>query len=109
MLVGEGRRREGARCDTGRRSHFRVQDDAVQELGQSSVEEQFRRGTDALLFVLAVINIISIYKIYISKYTNKIMTTKITLTESERVSYRESLMEPAADPASVACSRTGWP
>ena len=48
MLVGEGRRREGARCDAGGRSRFRVQDDAVQELGQSSVEEQFRRGTDAL-------------------------------------------------------------
>ena len=106
MLVGEGRRREGARCHPGRRGHFRVQDDAVRELGQSSVEEQFRGGTDALLFVLAVI--ICIYKIYISKYTNKIMT-KITLTESARVSCRESLMEPAADPASVACSRTGWP
>ena len=103
MLVGEGRRREGARCDAGGRSHFRVQDDAVQELGQSSVEEQFRRGTDALLLVLAVI--ICIYKIYIS---NKIKT-KITLIESARVSCRESLMEPAADPASVACSRTGWP
>ena len=104
MLVGEGRRREGARCDAGGRSHFRVQDDAVQELGQSSVEEQFRRRTDALLFVLAVI--ICIYRIYISK--NQIMT-KITLTESARASCRESLMEPAADPVSVACSRTGWP
>ena len=104
MLVGEGRRRKGARCDAGGRSHFRVQDDAVRELGQSSVEEQLRGGTDALLFVLAVIT--CIYRIYISK--NQIMT-KITLTESARVSCRESLMEPAADPASVACSRTGWP
>ena len=69
MLVGEGRRREGARCDAGRRSHFRVQDNAVQELGQITVEEQFRGRPDALLFVLAII--ICIYRIvYISKYTN---------------------------------------